>query len=140
MKVFLAVLCAIFCVNSTLVLADDSDRQALINIKEQLWPKAYREQDAELLDRLLHSSFQMIDAEGKRSTKANELEYVRTHEWNVENFRFHIQRLDIYDAGFAVIDGMGETDTYTYMSSNYLVKEDGRWQAIGSHVSGFKKK
>ena len=39
---------------------------------------------------------------------------------------------------FAVIDGTGVAERYTYKSSNFLIKEDGEWRAIASHVSGRK--
>jgi hypothetical protein len=38
------------------------------------WPRAYREQDVALLDRILADEFQMIDADGNWSTKAEEID------------------------------------------------------------------
>ena len=121
-------------------LASASDEQTLRHFKTVLWPQAYRTQDAELLDQMLHPSFEMIDNAGARSTKAEELEYIKNNAWNPGNFVYTIERLDIYEGKFAVIDGTGDTDTYTYKSSNYLIKENGKWRAIGSHVSGFREK
>ena len=40
------------------------DEQTLRQFKTVLWPQAYRTQDVELLSRLLHGSFQMINASG----------------------------------------------------------------------------
>lgn len=121
---------------SPAALADDYD--VLRHLKTVLWPQAYRTQDVELLDRLLHNSFEMIDAEGNRSTKQKELEYVKNNEWDPGSFEYRIERLQIYQGSFAVIDGTGVAEAYTYKSSNFLVKEDGEWRAIASHVSGFK--
>ena len=61
------------------------DQAALRQIKEVEWPKAYREQDTELLDRLLAEEFQVIDADGAWSSKAAELDYIRAHPeiWEV---------------------------------------------------------
>jgi Domain of unknown function (DUF4440) len=118
----------------------DDDEQALRQIKTVLWPQAYRTQDVELLDRLLHDSFEMIDADGNRSTKKQELESVAASPWNPGEFEFRIERLQIYEGMFAVVDGTGIADAYTYKSSNFLIKQDGQWRAIASHVSGVKEK
>ena len=121
---------------STVSHADDE--QTLRHIKTVLWPQAYRTQDVELLDSLLHDSFEMIDAEGNRSTKAKELDYVRNSQWDPGKFEFRIERLAIYKDSLAVVDGAGVAEKYTYKSSNVLIKEDGQWRAIASHVSGVK--
>jgi len=81
----------------------------------------------------------MIDDEGNRSTKQDELEYIKNNQWNPGSFEYRIERLQIYQGSFAVIDGTGVAETYTYKSSNFLVKEDGVWRAIASHVSGFQR-
>lgn len=129
--IVLAILCTLAPLTG---MADDYD--VLRNIKTVLWPQAYRTQDVELLDRLLHDSFEMIDGEGNRSTKQEQLERVRSSHWNPGTFEFRIERLQIYQGSFAVIAGTGIAETYTYKSSNFLVKEDGEWRAIASHVSG----
>lgn len=112
------------------------DEQTLREIKTVLWSQAYRTQDVELLESLLHDSFQMIDSDGNRSTKQLELDFVANNKWDPGNFEYQIDRLQIYMDVFAIVDGTGIADTYTYKSSNVLIKEDGRWQAIASHVSG----
>lgn len=119
-------------------LADDYE--VLRNFKTVLWPQAYRTQDVELLDRMLHDSFEMIDGEGNRSTKKEELDYISKNQWNPGSFEFRIERLQIYQGSFAVIAGTGIAETYTYKSSNFLIKEDGVWRAIASHVSGRKSR
>lgn len=123
------------CIFSPAVAAAD-DYDVLRNFKTVLWPQAYRTQDVELLDRLLHDSFEMIDGEGNRSTKEKELEYIKNNQWDPGSFEYRIERLQIYQGSFAVIDGTGIAENYTYKSSNFLVKEDGVWRAIASHVSG----
>lgn len=115
-----------------------SDEAVLRHFKTVLWAEAYRTQDVDLLDRLLHDSFQMIDADGNRSTKQAELEYVRDNVWDPGEFEYQIERLDVYRGSFAIVDGRGVATAYTYRSSNVLVKEDGMWQAIASHVSGIQ--
>lgn len=120
------------------VSAFADDYEVLRNFKTVLWPQAYRTQDVELLERLLHDSFEMIDGEGNRSTKKEELEYISKNQWNPGSFEYRIERLQIYQGSFAVIAGTGIAETYTYKSSNFLVKEDGVWRAIASHVSGYR--
>lgn len=141
MRVLASSIMTVFMISPSVVFADDglsSDEATLREFKTGLWQQAYRTQDTELLDRLLHDSFQMINGEGERSTKQDELERIRTTVWNPGNFEFRIERLDIYQGKFAVVDGTGIADKYTYKSSNFFVKEDGVWRAIASHVSGRK--
>jgi len=114
----------------------EDDEATLRVFKTELWPRAYRTGDAALLDRLLHASFEMIDSDGQRSTKAEELERVRDSKWDPGSFEYRIERLSIYADSVAIIAGTGIAESYTYKSSNVLIKEDGRWQAIASHVSG----
>ena len=123
---------------STGAVADDES--TLRHLKTVLWPQAYRTQDIELLDRLLHDSFEMIDAQGKRSNKQGELDYIANNRWDPGSFEYRIERLQIYSKVFAVIDGTGVAERYTYKSSNFLIKEQGTWRAIASHVSGFQEK
>ena len=117
----------------------ETDEDVLRHFKTVLWPQAYRTQDVELLDSLLHESFEVINANGERSSKQQELDYIRDNQWDPGTFEYRIERLDIYDGRIAVIAGRGVAETYTYMSSNVLVKTDGHWQAIASHVSGVER-
>lgn len=121
------------------VIAQADDYETLRHFKTVLWPQAYRTQDVELLDRLLHDSFEMFDGDGNRSTKVEELESIRVNRWDPGSFEYRIERLQIYQEAFAVIAGTGIAENYTYKSSNFLVKEDGVWRAIASHVSGRKQ-
>jgi hypothetical protein len=122
------------------VFADSSDEETLRHFKTVLWPQAYRSQDVELLDRMLHDSFQMLDDQGNRSTKQKELAWVAENEWNPGAFEYRIERLDIYDGRWAIIDGSGIAEKYSYKSSNVLIKEDGIWRAVASHISGYEEK
>jgi len=124
--------------SSSLALADDEE--TLREIKTKLWPTAYKTQNEKLLGSILHSSFQMIDVDGGRSDRQKELEYIRNNKWDPGEFRYVIERLDIYDDRFAIIDGTGDAEKYTYKSSNVFIKEDGQWKAVASHVSGYKEK
>lgn len=140
-KQLVVLLLALILGGSVYAEADlDDDYKTLRHIKTVLWQKAYREQDVALLDQILHDQFQMLDGDGNRSTKAKELEYIANNQWDPGTFEYHIERLEIFQGRFAVIDGTGDAENYTYKSSNFLVKEDGQWKAIASHVSGFQSK
>ena len=124
------------------------DETELRRIKTEEWPRIYREQDVAALDRLLAAEFQMLDAEGTVSTKAGELAWVRDNRPGYERFRFEIDRLDVFENGTAVVSGRGIVEgrdaegratTTTYASSNVLIKREGRWQAVASHVSGVRR-
>lgn len=129
----------------TSVLSAD-DREKLTTLKEVLWPKAYREQDTVLLDQILAEEFQLIDADGNWSDKKFELDYIRKNKPSYDSFRFEIKRLDIFENGTAIVAGTGhiegrdENGPYKmiYQSSNVLIKRQGEWKAIASHVSGIK--
>ncbi len=124
-----------------------SDTESLTHLKRVLWPKAYREQDAKLLDQILADEFRSIDADGNWSTKNEELEYVRVNRPSYESFSFTIQRLDVFSNGTAIVAGTGTItradgpgrSVVQYQSSNTFIKRDGRWQAVASHVSGVKR-
>ncbi|NVJ66807.1 MAG: nuclear transport factor 2 family protein [Gammaproteobacteria bacterium] len=121
-----------------------TDEQQLRHLKTTLWQQAYRNGDVKLLDKILHESFQFVQNDGSISTKAKELDFVANNQWNPKSFRYEILRLDIYQGQFAVVSGTGHAETqngtkYQYHSSNHLIKQDGRWQAISSHVSGYKE-
>jgi hypothetical protein len=134
-----APLCMLILLLPAVAFAQD-DEATLREIKTALWQQAYRKQDTALLDQILHESFQMVDNEGNRSTKAKELEWVASNSWDPGEFEYRIERLDIYQGRLAIVEGMGLASNYTYHSSNVLIKEDGRWQAVASHVSGFKER
>ncbi|MEN8787897.1 MAG: nuclear transport factor 2 family protein [Flavobacteriaceae bacterium] len=118
------------------------DLKALRYLKEVEWPKAYREQDTVLLDRILGEDFQMIDGAGNWSDKNNELAWIRENASAPDSFYYDIKRLDALENGTALICGTGHIfndSTHTvYQSSNILIKRNGIWKAVASHVSGIK--
>lgn len=134
--------------NEAVSVITDADEATLQEFKTVLWPKAYREQDTALLNQLLHDEFEMVDDNGDKYTKADELTYIANYPPSYDEFSFEITRLDLFDNGTAVVSGTGTmkgmnsvTEAYitTYKSSNILIKVDGQWKAINSHVSGVKE-
>jgi len=123
------------------------DQAALRELKEVLWPKAYSEQDTKLLGRILADEFQMIDGAGDWSTKAEELAWIAKNKPPYDSLTFSIRRLDIFENGTAIVAGTGTIrgsdaeGAYVakYQSTNILIKRDGVWKAVASHVSGYKR-
>ncbi|MBT1698152.1 nuclear transport factor 2 family protein [Fulvivirgaceae bacterium PWU4] len=124
----------------------EKDEATLRHLKQVEWPKAYREQDTVLLDRILADEFQMIGSDGESSNKRDQLEYIKAHKPTYISFEFKIERLDIFDNNTAVVSGTGtirnkdKQGVYNlvYQSSNILIKRNGQWKAISSHTSGDK--
>lgn len=123
-----------------------ADEKALRYLKEVEWPKAYREQDTVLLDRILAEEFKMIDSDGGYSTKKEQIDYIKTHKPNYISFKFVIKRLEIFENNTAIVSGTGiirrkDKDgefELVYQSSNVLIKRGNLWKAISSHTSGDK--
>ena len=126
---------------------DAADAAALRDIKETLWPRAYFAQDTALLDRILATEFRMIDGDGGWFTKADELAWVAANKPNYERLHYAIRRLEVFANGTAIVAGTGTMHardgdgpyTAEYQSTNVLVRRDGRWQAVASHVSGYRR-
>jgi len=118
------------------------DSTLLRTLKEVEWPKAYREQDTLLLDRILADEFQMIDASGNVTDKSFELDWIKSNSTSYDSFYYDIKRFDLFDNGTAIMSGTGHMFTDNketiYQSSNVLVKKDTIWKAVASHVSGIK--
>jgi hypothetical protein len=150
MKRFLIATAAVLLFSTAPAIPQDraADEKALRHLKEVEWPKAYREQDTALLDRILADEFQSIDDEGNWSTKAEEMDYIRKNKPSYESFRFEIKRLEIFENGTAIVSGTGHIQgrdgegpyKVEYQSSNILIKRSGLWKAVASHVSGIQRK
>ena len=142
-----AVACVLSVALGGAAWAEPDDEAVIRKFKTQDWPRAYRNQDTALLDRMLADTFVAVNGDGVWSTKRQELERLRTTPWRNDGFTFTIKRLDIYGGHTAVVAGEGLVRFETgdrprqvrYQSSNILVKEDGVWRAVASHVSGSKE-
>ncbi len=121
----------------------ESMKNELTYLKEVEWPKAYREQDTLLLDRILGDDFQMVDNSGLWFNKNDELEWIKAHATTYDSFYYKIKRLEILENGTAIIGGTGHIFTdgteSIYQSNNVLLKRGEIWKAVLSHVSGFSK-
>jgi hypothetical protein len=146
-RVIAVALTSLFVLGSAAGADRKADEAAIRELKETLWPKAYFEQDAALLDRILAPEFLMVDDSGAWSTKAAELAWVAKNKPGYDSLTFEIRRLDIFENGTAIAAGTGtirgrdEKGPYLgqYQSTNVLIKRNGQWRAVASHVSGYKK-
>ena len=118
--------------------AQADDEATIRRIKEVDWPRAYREQDTILLDKILADEFKTIGSGGEYSCKAEQIQYIKTHKPHYISFKFEIKRLEIFENGTAIVSGTGtirrkdEKGEYdlVYQSSNVLIKRNGEWKAI----------
>ncbi|MFK7953011.1 MAG: nuclear transport factor 2 family protein [Ekhidna sp.] len=133
--------------SSQSVISDD-DSKAVENILKVLSPKAYNEQDTALLNQILHEKFQLVDDEGSRFSKSDEMEYASKYGPSYDSYEYDVKSLDLYDNGTALVSGegtikginvAGQAYVTTYKTSDVLIKEDGNWRMINSHVSGVKE-
>lgn len=144
---FALALCGALALGTAGAAEHSADEAALREIKEVLWPRAYFEQDTELLARLLAPEFQMVDGDGNWTTRADELDWVSKNKPGYDSLTFELKRLEVFDNGTAIAAGTGtirgkdQDGPYVaqYQSTNVLIKRDGAWRAIASHVSGYKK-
>jgi hypothetical protein len=121
----------------------EAEKEKLRYLKETEWPKAYREQDTVLLDRILGDDFQMITNSGEWSDKIKQMERIKAAPMDHDSFVYKIKRLEILENGTAIIAGTGhivnDSIETIYQSSNVLVKRDKVWKAVLSHVSGVRE-
>lgn len=138
---------ALFVVSSDEVVAQSPDHERLRQLKAIEWPAMYRNQDVAALAALLAPEFQRVDGDGNWHSRADELARVRASRPSYDSLVFEIRRIEIHNDRTAVVAGTGHVYETTdgrvvrseYQSTNVLVKRDGRWQAIASHTSGFRR-
>ena len=75
--ILVSCICLLIVLPTEQAFSQTEDEKTLRYLKEVEWPKAYREQDVDLLDHILAEEFQMIDASGEWSDKARELEWIK---------------------------------------------------------------
>jgi Domain of unknown function (DUF4440) len=142
-SLYLMATAIIACNGAADVKIINNDRNQLRNLKEELWPRAYAIQDTVLLKNILHDDFQLIDADGNVTDKRFEINWIKKNAVKHDSFFYEIKRLSIFENGTAIIAGTGHIKDgqvrTIYQSSNTLIKENGRWRAISSHVSGVKE-
>ncbi len=110
--------------HDTVALLSPDDEAKLRYLKEVEWPKAYREQDTVLLDRILGEDFQMINDSGGWYTKQDELAWIKEHATQHDSFYYEIKRLEVLPNGTAIICGTGHM--INFHSSNPISPASGQ--------------
>jgi hypothetical protein len=144
--ILLSFVCLTANISNAQSAAESQDEKSLRYLKEVEWPKAYREQDTVLLDRILADEFKMIDSDGNYYSKRDEIAYIRKNKPGYQSFRFEIKRLEIFENNTAIVSGTGHVRNkdaegeyeLIYQSSNVLIKRGNLWKAVSSHTSGDK--
>lgn len=136
----------VVCAISTLQAESLSDVEYLTELKTTHWPSIYQRSDVAALRELTHPDFVIIDANGNITTRSEELIFLESFQWPHSEFQYDIESIKLFENGTAIVAGTGRASgknkrgdyCFVYTSSNVLIKTERRWQAIQSHVSGFK--
>ena len=133
--------------NQNSTITDASDIDELKEIQQNLWVKAYSEQDTALLSQILHADYQLIDDNGDWYTKQDELALLSSYPPSYTSQEFEIIEIDLIGNGTAIVlakatlKGADEAEAYitTYVTSTTFVKLSDTWSALNSHVSGVRE-
>lgn len=130
--------------------SDEDTLATLTEIKIDVWPGYYKNQDADGLAAFLSKDFVFITDDGTRSNYEQEVDWVRNNPWSGsenDDFVYRIEGIVLQSNTVAIVYGEGtstrtlddgEPCHHSYWSSNTLRIEDGRWKPTFSHVSGVK--
>ena len=131
-----------------LVADRSADIAALTEAKLVLWPKFYRESDADGLAGFLADEFVNFSDDGSRETKEEAIAWVRANKWDgaEHGFEYTISGIIFHGDDVANVYGIGRHDGYgpdvpcrmAYTSANIFVRHGGRWKAAFSHTSASK--
>ncbi len=124
-----------------------AEGKAIRNLMVDTWTDAYQNQDIATLDNLLADEFQLIDASGNVFKKQDEIQYLKDSKPAYDSFDFNVGNIEIFSnltsivSGLGILKGTDDQGKYqtTYHSSNVLIKSDGKWKVVSSHVSGIQK-
>ena len=108
------------------------------------WPGFYQRQDAKGLAAFLTEDFRSIGADGTVTLRAKELAWVAANPRTPSDFVYRIASVTCPTRDTAMIIGQGRSTrvqrgvrvAHRYTSSNLFVRQDGRWRAAMSHISG----
>ena len=150
MKYALGVIALVCLAGCTTVTAPDreADIKALTEAKVETWRQIYRDQDAAGLAEFLDDDFVFITGTGRIVTKNDEVTYLSENTIDMAaDFKFHIEDIIFTSSDTAIVYGTGKSTrendegkpcAHSYKSSNTLIRKNGNWHPVFSHVSGAK--
>jgi acetyl esterase/lipase len=109
--------------------------------------KAFLDADSEALERVLTPDFTLTLSNGTVSTRADEINDLRSGKVHYDVFENYDMKERVYDNNIAVVlgkthvKGMSEGKPFdrVVQFTDTLVKRDGRWQLAAGHVSRMEK-
>lgn len=116
--------------------------QRLAQLKRD-WGKAYVRRDAAFLENLLGEEYTVTDADGQTTNRKQIMADFHSGETTYEATSYEDAKVRIYGnvaivAGRGTVKGRSKSGAFhrQYFSTNILVKRNGRWQAVATHISG----
>lgn len=118
------------------------DSLSLIQIIQNDWPLAYKEQDTLLIEQILADNFTVIFSSGLWSDKQGEISWIAENETTTDSLIRDIKRFEFLGNNTAIIAGTGHVynngNHSSYEFTDVFIKNEGVWRATASHVSGVK--
>lgn len=134
--VFLAVLALLWVLLPRLRPATD-DLSAIRDAEARL-ARASASGNVRVLDRLIGTNFSTLDSDGRRETRSELLEQLRTSPWKIQSLRQGNLEIHFY-SGMAVVvgidrirarDAAGRDRQETYRFVHVFQKRHGRWLLV----------
>jgi ketosteroid isomerase-like protein len=109
--------------------------------------KAFLEADAAALERVLTADFTLTLSNGDVSTRADEINDLRSEKVHYDVFENYDMLARLYGDNVAVVLGKtrvkgtsdGKSFDHVVQFTDTLIKRDGRWQLAAGHVSRLEK-
>jgi Domain of unknown function (DUF4440) len=109
--------------------------------------KAFLDADPAALERVLTADFTLTLSNGEVSTRANEIEELRSGKVHYDVFENYDMKARLYGENIAVVLGKtrvkgkaeGKPFDRVVQFTDTLIKRDGRWQLAAGHVSRLEK-
>ena len=115
--------------------------QALMQLERE-WFDAYVKKDTATLDRIEADDFAVTDPSGMVSTKAQDIDGVKSGKLVFESGTFDDMKVRVYGAAAVVTARVTLKGTYigqdisgAYRGIDVFVKRNGRWQVVASQVT-----
>lgn len=130
------------------IASGQSNQKSKDNIEETLkqmttdWENAYKNFDADALERILADDWVAVGDEGNKHTKAESIANVKSHRYVIKSYKLD-STVRVYGNTAVVVTDGTEVSTYDgkdssgqYVTTDVYVKQkDGNWKAVASQVT-----